>query len=230
MGHFCVDIQKSIHHKDYYVNELSIKYKTRNDDNIEWYGLVQMLPTIKWVEIPKDSSFMAYSLISLTSACIFETIYFNNILNESKKLDDCFGLKNQCLGKGDWNSYHNILSEMRKLHEYIRGKKDVNQFMEIDYVEIIKEKIDKMVEFQQALVEIINPLAEKIEKDFLSKDSPSPYCYKISGEALNSLREEVFKVSNEYGFSTVVSELRIILIDNYNSFIKKYAQIEPDKI
>ena len=222
IGHFCIDIQKVKYHSDYCVNKIKIAYKRRNDDLIPWYGYVEMLPTTKWELIPKDPSFMAYSLISLISGCLFETIYLTEILKESRELKDCFSFTKNAVGRGDFNSYHEILTQTRKLHEYLRGKNDFNNFIEFEFKNIVTDKIYKIEEFFVALKKIIDPIAIDIEKDYLIKNSSSPYEFEIIGKYLESIKNEILEISKQAGFSNLIEELREHFIEQYQHYITKY--------
>lgn len=228
MGHFCIDVLKPYHHEEYYVNQIAIQYKKRNDDLIAWFGHVEMLPTIKWHLIPQDASFMSYSLLSLVSACIFETFFFVEVLKEERKLKDCFSLNKTVLGNKDYHHYHEIISQTRQLHEYFRGHLDVNRFLEFEFIEIIKKEIDVRKDFFKALETIIDQQASTIEQEFTLKKMPSPYSFLIENEELEKLKTEVIELSEKYGFTETVLDLRNRFMEEYDSYIKKYQDPKPE--
>ncbi|MEM7487146.1 MAG: hypothetical protein AAF348_18215 [Bacteroidota bacterium] len=221
MGHLCIDIIKPIHYKDYAVREFCIKYLQRSDDLPSWGGFVKMLPTIKYLEIPKDSSFMAYSLMSLCGGCIFETRHLGG------DLKDCFGHDLKCVGSGDWHAYKGIVSTSSRLHPYFRGNKEVFQFIEFDYVKLIQEEILKLNYFFDALEKMANQISSEIEKDFSSKEKPSPYSFLIDNEKLEKLIIKVAEISEKNGFTETISTLREKFIEEYESFIEKYKDPKP---
>ncbi|GMN07488.1 hypothetical protein MTsPCn5_28770 [Croceitalea sp. MTPC5] len=222
MGHLCIDIIKPTHHIDYAVKEFCIKYRQRRDDLPSWGGFVKMLPSIKYLEIPKDSSFMAYSLMSLCGGCIFETRHLGG------DLKDCFGQDLKSVGSGDWRAYKGIVSTSSRIHPYFRGNKEVFQFIEFDYVKLVQDEILKLTYFFKELEKIVNKISSEIEKDFSSKGKPSPYSLLIDNEKLEKLITEAAEISEKYGFTETISALRERFMEEYESFIEKYKDPKPE--
>lgn len=222
IGHFCIDIIKPIHHEDYQVTEFCVKYQQRSDDLPSWGGFVKMLPTIKFLEIPKDPSFMAYSLMSLCSGCIFETKHLETNLKK------CFSNNMKCLGFGDWRSYKLIISETSKLHPYFRGKKEAFQFIEFDYIKLVQDEIEKLTDFFSEIEKKVNQITSEIEKDFSFKEKPSPYSFLIDKEELENLKMEVLEISEKNEFTDSVLALRESFIEEYVSFVEKYKDPKPE--
>lgn len=221
VGHVCIDIIKPTHHEDYEVTEFCVKYQQRSDDLPSWGGFVKMLPTIKYLEIPKDPSFMAYSLMSLCGGCIFETKHLKTDLNE------CFSNNMKCLGFGDWHKYKGIVSATSDLYPYFRGNKEVFQFIEFDYVKLVQDEILKLTYFFKELEKIVNKISFEIEKDFSSNEKPSPYSFLIDKEELEKLKTEVAEISEKYGFTETISAVRERFMEEYESFVEKYKDPKP---
>ncbi|PHN94445.1 hypothetical protein CSC80_03570 [Maribacter sp. 6B07] len=228
MGHFVIDVHKPKHHPDYCVNEIVVEHNKRSDSYTSWSGYVKMLPTKKYALIPEDPSFMSYSLISLISGCIFETIYFADILNVAKEIDDCFSFKPSAMGSRDYNSYYNIITHSRSRYENFRGNKDVNAFLEFDFKDLVKNEISKNKDFILSIKNVIDSVVLRIEKDFLANNEPSPYDYRISEEALDELKAEVLEISGDKGFSELIVKLRDNFTEQYTGFIEKYNSENDD--
>ncbi len=222
MGHLCVDTIKIETHNNLKVNLLNLT--VANDGLFKWSGFVEMLPSLPFKDIPINHSILAYSLISLQAGCVFETIYFQIIKeNSSINFGDCFSFNRECIGNGDWTNYHEILSKIREIHPEFRGKLDLNGYLEIDFSRLVNIALFKLSEFITKMNEIIDNEVIKIEKDFTGRDGAHGiYSYNYSGDELTELINRIIPLMNELGFRDTLMELHESFIKKFSDYIDKY--------
>lgn len=89
LGHLCVRLVMNDKIENHSITSLNVKYTNYiGEDKFPWSGSVNYNPATK----VDDDLVVAYTMISLFTGCVFETIYFNEIIgNTDKKVEDCFG-------------------------------------------------------------------------------------------------------------------------------------------
>jgi hypothetical protein len=206
LGHLCVDIIKEKRIPELYINNLNISYSNEMGLPFKWTGYVEALPKLPYLEIAKEDNKFAYSLIGLVSGCVFETIYFHNFLKENdKNFKDCFCMKGDCIGNGDWSSLNQILSKFRGLYPKTRGNVGLFEFLEEGFLITYSEVVEKMEDFFIALKEIVDFESKSIFDNFQASGSPASYSHNISGKPLKKLTDKLRPLVYEYGFVEVVT-------------------------
>jgi hypothetical protein len=225
MGHLCVDILKKEDHNQLEVNLLNLSFTDHHDDLFKWSGYVEILPSLPFIDIPKNHSLMAYSLISLGAGCIFETIYFNEIKgDESMKFEDSFSFNKESIGNGDWRNYEEIMFKMRELYPNFRGKIDLLEYMGTGFLKIVHDTFFTLSDFIIKLSHIIDEEVIKIEGKF-TKHNPSTgeFSYNYSGEDLNHLIQKIIPLMDNNGFRYELKNIHDTFIINYSVYIDKYS-------
>jgi hypothetical protein len=219
LGHLCVDIIKVEKIAGLYINNLNISYRNDTGLPFKWTGYVEALPELPYLEIPKEESKFAYSLIGLVSGCVFETIYFHNFLKENNKnFKDCFCMKGDCIGNGDWRFFNEVLTSFRELYPKTRGDKDLFEFLEEKFINIYFNAVEKMKSFFNALKEIVDFQSQIIFDDFQAKGSPESYSFNILDEQLKELIDILRPLVYDYGFVEVLASTTEEIIEKIKPY------------
>ncbi len=216
VGHLCARVVIKENHEGTEITHLNIGHINIIDDKaFNWNGEVAFNPPT----IIENDSIIALSLISLISGCIFETTYFNEIINDKREINDCFSSNKYHLGNKDHYDYYDIISQILDKYSF-RGKKDVVDFLCNFFKEVSKSLILKK-EFIEELDVIIDEEAETINQDFeLPREESFEFIYE--GDNLKNLIEKVKEVMEKYNYSESINNLKDIFITQLEVFKKKY--------
>jgi hypothetical protein len=217
LGHLCADIVRVKKVDKLRISEVKISWVKKYD----WSGHVESLPEQVWSDIVKNNNKFTYSLLSLLSGCVFQTIYEQVFLGrEETRFEDCFCIESNCLGNGDWMNYNQILSEFRITYPNSRGDFNLMNFLEKEVIEIYRIEVLKMKEFFNSLKGIVDIQAQIIFDDLKKKGSPDIYSYCFRNEQLEELIEKVKPHLDEYRFREVLEEVSEKIVREVRPFLQ----------
>lgn len=194
IGHLCVDIIliQRISFENFYINELQIFKIPRLSENC-WGGQVEILPDIGYERSVQNLDYLTLKLITLTSGCIFETLFSTEFLKEKcLNFENCFGMNHSCKGRGDFNKYNELISRLiadcdKKEGKIIRGNSELVNFIYSYIPKTFLEIVQKNKSFLTSVGKEVDKLAQLVKLDFENQNKPDNYCYKINSSELNSL-------------------------------------------
>jgi hypothetical protein len=219
LGHLCVDIIKVEKIDGLYINKLNISHNNDRGLPFNWTGFVEALPEMLYEEIPKEDLKFSYSLMGLVSGCIYETIYFQFFSNENHRtFEDCFCMKGDCIGNGDWRFFHEVLTSFRGIYPKTRGNIDLFEFLEEKFIKIYLAEVTKMKDFFNALKEIVNFQSQIIFDDFHATARTDDYSFDISNEILTELIDRVKPLVYEYGFVEVLESMSKMILEKIKPY------------
>lgn len=202
VGHLCVDILKVQKFPKISINKLVIS--TAICKTNKWCGFVRLLPTeeLTFEKAINNHKFLAFTLLSLTSGCVFQTSLNYSIF----KFKGCFAFNKKAVGKGDHDKFYKIQSQFRRLHPELRGNIEFNTKISIIPQSIFQSNLLELDKFNLSLKEIINRETSLILKDYQKKNKPNKYEFEYEDCDLEGLILEISTLINNYGFKELIDE------------------------
>lgn len=203
-GHFCVDILASASNPDYTINDFWVKYNDKAISNHKWAGAVEMVPPIKFKILVADLDKTSFSILSIISGCLFETIFLKEFLDSETKFTECFCNKQSCAGQLDFYSAFSIYSEIRKKYGY---DAEFIKFVEIELPNIYYDKIVANKAFMEQLNKLIIMKKEIILQEYEGSKNHDEF-YHYFTEEINMLTDLLNNLLKDTSFIEIILEMK----------------------
>jgi hypothetical protein len=201
-GHLCIDIISTDENPNYQIEQLSVTFNAHALH--KWNGYVKVVPSIKFDVLVEDEIKVSYSMITLLSGCIFQTIYLREIEKQIVEFDDCFSLKDRSAGFHDKLYFGEIGSQYRMK---FGNRADYTNFIEVELKETLYNQILNnelfLVGMNQISIKYRDLILKKLENQML-KDN---LLYRIIDKELEVLKNEIRELMLNTGFYVMVIEL-----------------------
>ncbi|TBW26963.1 hypothetical protein [Gramella sp. KN1008] len=230
LGHLCTNIFKTEKYPKYNISLLNISFTNERSRLFKWHGHVDTLPPIPHENLVENLNLLTYSLMGIISGCVFQTVYSVKVLgNADLNYDSCFCHTNNCIGSGDFNSFHAILSQLRKRYPQLRGNRNFSQYSEVDLPNAFLNELAKNNDFIIGMTEIAEKHCSGIYDLYLKQGKDVNLSFNLENGKIEHLIEELRPILVKCKFPEVINKYSDNFLDSLKQGITKPSPITPLK-
>lgn len=202
-GHLCIDLIDSFTNNNKII-VFEVAYYRKSLSEQKWNGRIKTTPPLTQKDMINSIDKTSFTLMNYISGCLFETIFFNEILKVEVPYTNCFCPQTYCSGEDDFIKYESIKLKIRSKY----GKNSsFMKYSEIELFETYYENIKSNKSFINSLNILIGNYASKIIQQYDNIYNNEEFRYCFNENEIDLLKNEVSKIIIKTSFNKTIEIL-----------------------